>query len=104
MSCRRPCPSERKANKRSNVTVGTTHMSIAAIASAWLRRKVFQLCEGGLQPWIMYFETVDWACRFRKLDPPKWRLFPNQKTMSIDDRNRLPFRPHGVRLLQVATA
>jgi len=32
------------------------------------------------------------------------RRFPNQNTMPIDDRNRLPFRPHGVRLLQVATA
>jgi hypothetical protein len=41
-------PSTRKANKRSKVTVGTTHISIAAIASEWLRRKVFQFCERGL--------------------------------------------------------
>ena len=33
-SCRRPCPTTKKANSRSNVTVGTTHISIAAIASA----------------------------------------------------------------------
>jgi len=44
------------------------------------------------------------GCRFRKLHPPEWRLFPNQNMIPFDDRNRLPFRPHGVRLLQVATA
>jgi hypothetical protein len=28
-------------------TVGTTQRSIAAMASAWLRKKVRQLCDGG---------------------------------------------------------
>jgi hypothetical protein len=47
------------ANNLSNVTVGTTHISMAAIASAWFRRKVFQDCDGGLRPRTMYLETVD---------------------------------------------
>jgi hypothetical protein len=44
------------------------------------------------------------ACRFRKLHPPEWRLFPNQNMIPFDDRNCLSFRSYGVRLLQVATA
>jgi hypothetical protein len=32
---------------------------MAAIASAWFRRKVFQDCDGGLRPRTMYLETVD---------------------------------------------
>ena len=44
-NCRRPWPRTRNANKSSKVSVGTTHISIAAIASAWFRRKVFQLCD-----------------------------------------------------------
>src|SRR4029434_9199226 len=60
-SCRRPWPRTRKANSRSKVRVGTTHRSIAAIASAWLRRNVRQLCDGGPRRLIMYFETVDSA-------------------------------------------
>ena len=35
------------ANRHSNVKVGTTQRSIAAIASAWLRRNVRQFCDGG---------------------------------------------------------
>ena len=42
-----PWPRTRNANKRSKVSVGTTHTSMAAIASALLRRNVFQVCEGG---------------------------------------------------------
>src|SRR4029450_2858827 len=41
-SCRRPWPRTTKANSSSKVTVGTTQRSIAAIASAWLRRNVLQ--------------------------------------------------------------
>src|SRR5438105_13186550 len=59
-SCRRPWPRTRNANKRSKVRVGTTNRSMAAIASAWFRRNVFQLCEG-VPPRTMYLETVDWA-------------------------------------------
>ena len=58
---RRPWPSTRKANNRSNMTVGTTHISMAAIASAWLCRNLFQDCDGGINPRCMYLETVDWA-------------------------------------------
>jgi hypothetical protein len=32
---------------------------MAAIACAWFRRNVFQLCEGGVPPRTMYLETVD---------------------------------------------
>src|SRR6266566_2777616 len=52
-SCRRPWPRTRNANKRSKVRVGTTNRSMAAIASAWFRRNVFQLCEG-VPPRTMY--------------------------------------------------
>src|SRR5262249_5775822 len=51
----------RNANNSSKVSVGTTHISMATIASAWFRRNVFQLCDGGLGGRTMYFETVDWA-------------------------------------------
>jgi hypothetical protein len=37
----------RKANRHSNVTAGTRQRSIAAIASAWLRRNVRHVCDGG---------------------------------------------------------
>ena len=50
-----------KRKRRSNVTVGTTQRSIAAIASAWLRRNVRQFCDGGPRCRIMYLETVDSA-------------------------------------------
>ncbi len=69
---RRPCPSTRKANNRSKVAVGTTHISIAAIASAWLRRKVFQLCDGSFRPLDMYFETVDWATSKPSINSSPW--------------------------------
>jgi hypothetical protein len=36
----------RNANSRSKVIVGTTKRSIEAIPSIWLRRKVFQACNG----------------------------------------------------------
>src|SRR5438477_5520839 len=39
MSCRRPWPKTRNANKRSKVRIGTTHRSMAAIACAWFRRQ-----------------------------------------------------------------
>jgi len=33
---------------------------MVAIACAWFRKNVFQLCDGD-PPYTMYFETVDWA-------------------------------------------
>src|SRR5436190_14008062 len=47
--------------RRSNVSVGTTQRSIAAMVSAWLRRNVRQVCDGGPRRRIMYLETVDSA-------------------------------------------
>src|SRR6266516_8155617 len=41
--------------RRSNVSVGTTQRSIAAMACAWLRRNVRQVCDGGPRRRIMYF-------------------------------------------------
>ena len=60
------------ANKRSKVSVGTTHMSTAAIASAWFSRNVFQDCEGGLRPRIMYLETVDCAISNPSISSSPW--------------------------------
>ena len=60
-SCRRPWPMMRNANRHSNVRVRTTQRSIAAMASAWLRRNVRQVCDGGPRCRIMYLETVDSA-------------------------------------------
>jgi hypothetical protein len=71
-SCRRPWPNTRNANKRSKVSVGTTHISIAVIASAWFERNVFQLCEGGVPPRTMYLETVDWATSNPSIRSSPW--------------------------------
>jgi DCC1-like thiol-disulfide oxidoreductase len=49
------------AAMRSNVRAGTTHRSIAAIASAWLRRNVRKVCDDGPLCRTMYLETVDSA-------------------------------------------
>ena len=46
-SCRRRWPTTRNANRHSNVSVGPTQRSLSAIASAWLRRNVRQVCDGG---------------------------------------------------------
>src|SRR5258707_11382541 len=45
----------------THIRVGTTHRSISAIASAWLRRNVRQPCYGGPRRPIMYFQTVDFS-------------------------------------------
>ena len=34
---------------------------MAEIASAWFRKNVFQVCNGGFLRRTMYFETVDWV-------------------------------------------
>src|SRR4051794_10074177 len=39
--------------------VRTTQRSIAAMAPAWVRRTVRQLCDGGLRCRMIYLETVD---------------------------------------------
>src|SRR5262249_51876451 len=60
-SCRRQWLTTKKANRHSNVRVGTRQRSIATIASAWLRRNVRHVCDGGPPCLIMYLETVDSA-------------------------------------------
>jgi hypothetical protein len=61
LSRRRPWLTTRNANRHPNVRVGTTQRSIAAMASAWLRRNVRHVCAGGPRCLIMYLETVDSA-------------------------------------------
>ena len=56
----------------SNVRVGTTQRSIAAIASAWLRRNVRQFCDGGPRCRIIYLETVDSAISNPSLSSSPW--------------------------------
>jgi len=71
-SCRRLWPKTRNANSSSKVTVGTTHMSMEAIASALFCRKVFQVCDGGFRRRMMYFETVDWATSNPSIRSSPW--------------------------------
>src|SRR5262245_45101586 len=52
--------------------VGTTQRSIATMASAWLRRDVRQVCDGGPRRRIMYLETVDSAISNPSLSSSPW--------------------------------
>jgi hypothetical protein len=45
---------------------------IAAMASAWLRRNVRQVCDGGPRRRIMYLETVDSAISNPSLSSSPW--------------------------------
>src|SRR5207302_6130363 len=60
-----------KREQRSNVRLGTTNKSMAAIACAWLRKNVFQPCDGD-PPCTMYFETVDWATSKPSINSSPW--------------------------------
>jgi hypothetical protein len=51
---------------------GTTNRSIAAMASAWLRRNVRQPCDGGPRRRAMHFETVDSARSKPSLSSSRW--------------------------------
>src|SRR5215469_14113328 len=62
----------RNANRHPNVRVGTTQRSIAAMASAWLRRNVRHVCDGGPRCLIMYLETVDSATTKPSLRSSPW--------------------------------
>src|SRR5499433_2039963 len=44
---------------------------MAAIACAWLRKNVFQVCDGD-PPRTMYFETVDWATSKPSINSTPW--------------------------------
>ena len=48
------------------------HTETAAVASAWLRRNVRQLCDGGPRRPIMYFETVDSATSNPSFSSSPW--------------------------------
>src|SRR5260370_11056859 len=71
-SRRRSWLTTRKANKHSNVTVGTRQRSTATIASAWLRRNVRHVCDGGPRCLITYLETVDSATLKPSLRSSPW--------------------------------
>jgi len=73
---RGPEPETQTSDQRS--AWGTTHRSMAAIACAWFRRNVFQVCEGGAPPRIVYLDTVDWATSNPSLRSSPWiRDAPN---------------------------
>jgi hypothetical protein len=57
---------DKKRKQAPERQVGTTQRSIAAMASAWLRRNVRHVCDGGPRCLIMYLET----------DPGGYRLLP----------------------------
>src|SRR5258706_9530372 len=57
---RRPCRRISKPYSRRNEIFGTTNRSIEAIPSAWLRRKVFQPCDGGVLCFAIYLANQDW--------------------------------------------
>ena len=65
-------PKHHKRKQLLELTVGTTKRSIDAIPSAWLRRKVFHVCDGRPRRGTMYFETVDWATPMPSLSSSPW--------------------------------
>src|SRR4029077_2789180 len=59
---------------RRNEIVGTTNRSIAAIPSAWLRRKVLHPCEGGTLLRTIYLATLVWPTSMPSLRSSPWIL------------------------------
>src|ERR1700742_4393173 len=57
---------------RRNEIVGTTNRSIAAMPSAWLRRKVFQPCDGGPLRLAIYLATLVWPISMPSLSNSPW--------------------------------
>jgi hypothetical protein len=45
---------------------------MAAIASAWFRINVFQVCDGGFDGRAIYLETVDWATSKPSIRSSPW--------------------------------
>src|SRR5467141_967301 len=58
-------------NSRNEI-VGTTNKSIDAMPSVWLRRKVFQPCDGGRLLFAMYFATVVCPTSMPSLSSSPW--------------------------------
>ena len=54
------------------MTVGIVKKSMPAAQLIWLRRKVGQVCEGGLLRRGMYLATVDWATAMPSLSNSPW--------------------------------
>ena len=52
--------------------VGTTNRSIAAIPFAWLRKNVFQPCDGGVLPRTIYLATLVWPISMRSFSNSPW--------------------------------
>ena len=65
-------PRQETQTDTRSVRVGTTQRSIAAMASAWLRRNVRQVCDGGPRRLIMYLETVDSAISKPSFSSSPW--------------------------------
>src|SRR4029079_11765522 len=55
-----------------NEIVGTTKRSIAAIPSAWLRRKVLHPCDGGTLLRAIYLATLVWPIPMPSLSNSPW--------------------------------
>ena len=63
---------------------GSNHAeSIAAMASAWLRRNVRQVCDGGPRCRIMYLETVDSAVSNPSFSSSPWMRGAPHKGFSL---------------------
>jgi hypothetical protein len=58
ISRRRSCLRMTNTKSNLNPTVGTTKKSMAAMPAAWLRRKVFQVCDDPPPLLAMYLATV----------------------------------------------
>ena len=61
----------------------TTQRSIAAMASAWLRRNVRQVWDGGPLSGIMYLEAVDSAISNRSLSSSPWMRGAHHNGFSV---------------------
>src|SRR5215467_4386527 len=81
-SSRRECCKIRNPYNSRNEIVGTTNKSIDATPSAWLRRKVFQPCDGGCLLLAMYFATVVCPTSMPSLSSSPWIRGAPQKRVS----------------------
>src|SRR4051795_10234762 len=69
----RSCRRIRRYNNLNEI-VGTTKRSVAAIPSAWLRRKVLQPCDGGALLRAIYLATLLWPISMPSLSNSPWIL------------------------------
>ena len=106
LGCRMPCHLEpqqlspaitrtRNANKRSKVSVGTTHTSMAARLSV-ISRNVFQICDGSFEGRAISFETVDWATSKPSIRSSPWTRDAPQSGFSLLIRRIRSRRPRSI--------